>query len=91
MQAVGKNRNKDSYREDKEQSQSSNEPTKSKSKPKSKPKSVELHGITINFPFEPYPCQEKYMSHVIQALHRSENALLESPTVSFSINYIFML
>ena len=87
MQAVGKNRNKDSYREDKEQSQSSNEPTKSKSKPKS----VELHGITINFPFEPYPCQEKYMSHVIQALHRSENALLESPTVSFSINYIFML
>ena len=49
-------------------------------KPSKSPTMIELHGVPIYFPFEPYPCQKDYMSLVIQALHRSENALLESPT-----------
>lgn len=44
------------------------------------PTILELHGIHICFPFEPYPCQKDYMGSVIRALHLSENALLESPT-----------
>jgi hypothetical protein len=50
-------------------------PSKSKT-----PTILELHGIHICFPFEPYPCQKDYMGSVIRALHLSENALLESPT-----------
>ena len=48
--------------------------------PASPPTSVELCGVTVHFPFRPYKCQESYMTKVLQALSRSENALLESPT-----------
>jgi regulator of telomere elongation helicase 1 len=41
---------------------------------------VVTHGVTIRFPFEPYECQKVYMEKVIEALQRSQNALLESPT-----------
>jgi len=41
---------------------------------------LELQGVTIHFPFDPYPCQTDYMNKVITALHHGENALLESPT-----------
>ena len=41
---------------------------------------VELRGVQVHFPFKPYACQEDYMGKVLDALHRSENALLESPT-----------
>lgn len=34
----------------------------------------------LQFPFEAYDCQLKYMRCVLEALHRGENALLESPT-----------
>ena len=44
------------------------------------PTSLELRGIEVHFPFKPYKCQETYMEKVIDALNRSENALLESPT-----------
>jgi regulator of telomere elongation helicase 1 len=46
----------------------------------SSPTTVELRGIQVHFPFQPYPCQKAYMTKVIEALHHSENALLESPT-----------
>lgn len=44
------------------------------------PTTVELRGVNIHFPFKPYKCQEDYMGKVLDALLRSENALLESPT-----------
>ena len=48
--------------------------------PASPPTTLEIGGVNIHFPFRPYPCQKEYMSKVLQALNRSENALLESPT-----------
>lgn len=48
--------------------------------PSSPPTTLELRGIRVHFPFKPYPCQESYMEKVLDALFRSENALLESPT-----------
>lgn len=48
--------------------------------PLSPPTTLELRGIRIHFPFKPYACQEAYMEKVLDALFRSENALLESPT-----------
>ena len=55
--------------------------SKIKSKaPISEPTTIELRGINVHFPFKPYPCQKDYMEKVLDALHRSENALLESPT-----------
>ncbi|CAG8526701.1 10742_t:CDS:10 [Paraglomus brasilianum] len=36
--------------------------------------------VTIQFPFDPYKCQEVFMEKVVLALQSSANALLESPT-----------
>lgn len=41
---------------------------------------LRIEGISVNFPFNPYPCQVTYMEKVITALSTSSNALLESPT-----------
>jgi regulator of telomere elongation helicase 1 len=41
---------------------------------------VEINGIEIKFPFEPYQLQRDYMTKVIEALDKQENAVLESPT-----------
>lgn len=46
----------------------------------SAPESFDIHGLKVHFPFRPYDCQKVYMTKVIEALLRSENALLESPT-----------
>jgi regulator of telomere elongation helicase 1 len=46
----------------------------------SPPTTIELRGVPIHFPFQPYKCQKDYMEKVLDALNRSENALLESPT-----------
>ena len=51
-----------------------------KMNPASPPTTLELHGTRIHFPFRPYKCQEAYMTKVLEALMRKENALLESPT-----------
>jgi regulator of telomere elongation helicase 1 len=48
--------------------------------PASPPTTLELRGIRVHFPFQPYECQETYMGKTLDALLRSENALLESPT-----------
>ncbi|XP_068605781.1 regulator of telomere elongation helicase 1 [Brachionichthys hirsutus] len=42
--------------------------------------SLQLHGVTVNFPFPPYDCQKEYMSKVIECLQKSVNGVLESPT-----------
>ncbi|KFV68203.1 Regulator of telomere elongation helicase 1, partial [Dryobates pubescens] len=39
-----------------------------------------LNGITVDFPFEPYPCQEVYMEKVLECLQKKVNGILESPT-----------
>ncbi|KAM3839265.1 regulator of telomere elongation helicase 1 isoform 2-T3 [Vipera latastei] len=41
---------------------------------------IKLNGITIDFPFPPYKCQEEYMSKVLECLHKQVNGILESPT-----------
>jgi len=46
----------------------------------SKPTTIEVRGIQVHFPFQPYKCQEEYMGKVLDALNSAENALLESPT-----------
>ncbi|XP_051528056.1 regulator of telomere elongation helicase 1-like isoform X2 [Myxocyprinus asiaticus] len=41
---------------------------------------LKLRGVTVDFPFTPYPCQEDYMSKVIECLQNNVNGVLESPT-----------
>ncbi|XP_051967242.1 regulator of telomere elongation helicase 1 [Xyrauchen texanus] len=41
---------------------------------------LKLRGVTLDFPFTPYPCQEDYMSKVIECLQNKVNGVLESPT-----------
>jgi superfamily II DNA or RNA helicase len=48
--------------------------------PFSPPTTLTLNGVEVHFPFKPYECQEAYMQKVLDALLKSENAILESPT-----------
>jgi regulator of telomere elongation helicase 1 len=41
---------------------------------------IEIEGLEVKFPFEPYPLQKDYMAKVIEALNSKQNAVLESPT-----------
>lgn len=41
---------------------------------------IEINGISVNFPFEPYVVQRDYMAKVIEALREKRHAILESPT-----------
>ncbi|XP_037257973.1 regulator of telomere elongation helicase 1 isoform X1 [Falco rusticolus] len=41
---------------------------------------VTLNGITVDFPFQPYRCQEAYMAKVLECLQKKVNGILESPT-----------
>uniref|UniRef100_A0A8C3JB87 Regulator of telomere elongation helicase 1 n=1 Tax=Calidris pygmaea TaxID=425635 RepID=A0A8C3JB87_9CHAR len=41
---------------------------------------ITLNGITVDFPFQPYACQEAYMAKVLECLQRKVNGILESPT-----------
>lgn len=41
---------------------------------------VDINGIEVNFPFEPYALQKEYMRNIIAALNNKQNAVLESPT-----------
>lgn len=41
---------------------------------------LQINSISVDFPYEAYPAQIRYMSHVIEALRAGKNALLESPT-----------
>lgn len=46
------------------------------------PERMLIGGVDVEFPFKPYPCQVVVASHLIRALSKRENALLESPTGS---------
>ncbi|XP_076880804.1 regulator of telomere elongation helicase 1 [Brachyhypopomus gauderio] len=39
-----------------------------------------VRGVTVEFPFTPYPCQQDYMNKVIECLQDKVNGVLESPT-----------
>jgi regulator of telomere elongation helicase 1 len=41
---------------------------------------INIEGILVDFPYEPYPCQVEYMTKNIIALKFGHNSLLESPT-----------
>ncbi|KAM6248742.1 regulator of telomere elongation helicase 1 isoform 2-T2 [Porphyrio hochstetteri] len=41
---------------------------------------VTLNGVTVDFPFQPYKCQEAYMAKVLECLQKKVNGILESPT-----------
>lgn len=41
---------------------------------------VNIRGVPVTFPFEPYVIQKDYMGKVIECLQNESNALLESPT-----------
>ncbi|KAK0079878.1 hypothetical protein PV325_000708 [Microctonus aethiopoides] len=41
---------------------------------------ININGITVNFPFEPYEVQKIYMSKVIECLQNKKHGVLESPT-----------
>lgn len=41
---------------------------------------IEIEGLQVKFPFEPYPLQRDYMAKIIEALNNKQNAVLESPT-----------
>lgn len=39
-----------------------------------------IPGVTVDFPYKPYPCQIAMLGRIIKALQQSKNCLLESPT-----------
>ncbi|XP_076441348.1 regulator of telomere elongation helicase 1 homolog [Babylonia areolata] len=41
---------------------------------------LDIKGVRVTFPFQPYPCQVTYMEKVLQCLQKEENGVLESPT-----------
>uniref|UniRef100_A0A8L7T331 Helicase ATP-binding domain-containing protein n=1 Tax=Brugia malayi TaxID=6279 RepID=A0A8L7T331_BRUMA len=41
---------------------------------------VRIDRFTVEFPFEPYQCQIKFMEKIMEALQMGQNAALESPT-----------
>jgi len=55
-------------------------PKKKKDNVSSPPTTLEIRGVNVHFPFQPYACQKAYMEKVMDALFKSEHALLESPT-----------
>ncbi|KAI8332660.1 hypothetical protein BC941DRAFT_455508 [Chlamydoabsidia padenii] len=43
-------------------------------------KTIPINGVRIKFPFQPYQAQIQMMSKIIEALHKKQHAVLESPT-----------
>lgn len=41
---------------------------------------VAIRGVSVDFPFEPYDLQKKYMEKVLECLQNETNGVLESPT-----------
>ncbi|CAF1042294.1 unnamed protein product [Adineta steineri] len=44
------------------------------------PETMLMSGVTVDFPYKPYPCQIAMLGKIIKALQQSKNCLLESPT-----------
>ena len=45
-------------------------------------RTLQVGGVSVSFPVQPYPCQISLASKLIKALTNKHNALLESPTGS---------
>ena len=43
-------------------------------------RTVEVDGVSVNFPFDPYDLQIDYMRKVLECVREGRNGLLESPT-----------
>merc|ERR1711953_1502537 len=43
-------------------------------------KELDVWGLKVRFPFDPYPSQVTYIQKCIEALKGGQNAILESPT-----------
>ncbi|XP_038057615.1 regulator of telomere elongation helicase 1-like isoform X2 [Patiria miniata] len=41
---------------------------------------IKCKGVSIEFPFDPYDCQQDYMNKVVECLQSGKNGILESPT-----------
>nr|XP_051685061.1 regulator of telomere elongation helicase 1 isoform X1 [Oryctolagus cuniculus] len=41
---------------------------------------IVLDGVAVDFPFQPYKCQQEYMARVLECLQKKVNGILESPT-----------
>lgn len=41
---------------------------------------IDIRGVPVSFPFQPYELQKNYMEKVIEALQNQTHAILESPT-----------
>lgn len=41
---------------------------------------INVSGVPVRFPFEPYEVQLKYMNKVMECLKNEKNGILESPT-----------
>lgn len=50
---------------------------------------INVNGITIHFPYEPYSIQIDYMSKIIQAIEGRTHAVLESPTGTGKVCFFF--
>lgn len=44
------------------------------------PQRYEIRGVSVDFPYPAYECQQVYMEKVLQAVQLGQHALLESPT-----------
>ncbi|XP_007952887.2 regulator of telomere elongation helicase 1 [Orycteropus afer afer] len=41
---------------------------------------ITVNGVSVDFPFQPYRCQQEYMAKVLECLQKKVNGILESPT-----------
>uniref|UniRef100_A0A2I3TE43 Helicase ATP-binding domain-containing protein n=1 Tax=Pan troglodytes TaxID=9598 RepID=A0A2I3TE43_PANTR len=41
---------------------------------------IVLNGVTVDFPFQPYKCQQEHMTKVLECLQKKVNGILESPS-----------
>ncbi|CAH0553930.1 unnamed protein product [Brassicogethes aeneus] len=41
---------------------------------------INIRGVAVEFPFEPYELQREYMDKVIECLQKETNGVLDSPT-----------
>ncbi|XP_032951406.1 regulator of telomere elongation helicase 1 isoform X3 [Rhinolophus ferrumequinum] len=56
------------------------QPTSVPSREQANMPKITLNGVTVDFPFQPYKCQEEYMTKVLECLQKKVNGILESPT-----------
>lgn len=46
---------------------------------------LKFNGVTVDFPFTPYPCQEDYMSKVIECMQKVRIKLSRTIELNFKL------